>query len=155
MTATGRRAQERTDDWAGVAPLGRRLTERDRALVRAAVETLRLRYRAGRHTVAAALRTRSGSVYCGVNVDGIHGPCAEPVALGAAITQGDPEIEAIVAVARRGGRYRVLSPCGNCRQLLFDYAPNASAIVRFPSGRVARLTARESLPAAFATFVDG
>ena len=110
---------------APAAPEERRDAREDRELVRAAVDLLRRRYRRERHTVAAALRTRSGRIYVGVNVFAIHGPCAEPVALGAAITAGDPRAAVMVAVCRRGRSYPILSPCGNCRQLLFDYAPRA------------------------------
>lgn len=87
----------------------------------------------------------------GLNLEGIHTPCAEPVAIGAALTAGDREIVSMVAVCRRGREYPVLSPCGNCRQMLYDYAPRATTLVRFADGRVARLTAAESLPGAFRT----
>jgi len=121
--------------------------------VRAATDALRVGFRRNRHTVAAAVRTRSGAVYVGLNLEGIHTPCAEPVAIGAAMTRGDREVESMVAVVQwRAGRFRVLSPCGTCRQLLYDYAPAATVIVRFQGGRVARLSVAESLPAAYATF---
>ena len=135
-----------------MARLGRPLSVEDRALVRAAQEALRRGFEQHRHTVGAAVRTRSGAIFLGVSVEGIHGPCAEPVALGAAMTSGEREIDSMVAVARRGRSYPVLSPCGNCRQLLFDYAPRATVIARFPNGRVARLKVTESLPGAFSTF---
>jgi cytidine deaminase len=137
-----------------MAVRGRPLGPKDRALVRAAERTLRRGYDRDRHTVAAAVRTRSGAVYVGLNLNGIHTPCAEPVALGAAVTHGDRDVELMVAVYKDGARYGVLSPCGTCRQLLLDYAPHGSVIVRFPSGRVARLSADESLPAAYRTFED-
>ncbi len=135
--------------------IGRALNAKDRALIRAAQETLRRGFDARRHGVAAAIRTRSGAVFLGLNIDGIHTPCAEPVALGAALTAGDREIETMVAVCKRGRDYPVLSPCGTCRQMLFDYAPHASVIVSLGNGRAVRLTATESLPGAFSTFRDG
>ena len=131
---------------------GQPLTAEDRALVRLAQKALRSGYREHRHGVAAAVRTVSGTVYVGLNVDGIHGPCAEHVAIGAAVTAGDPKLRSMVAVAKRGTAYPVLSPCGNCRQLLLDYAPDATVIARYPNGRVVRLSVQESLPAAFRTF---
>ena len=131
---------------------GQPLTAEDRALVRLAQKALRSGYREHRHGVAAAVRTVSGTVYVGLNVDGIHGPCAEHVAIGAAMTAGDRRLESMVAVAKRGRTYPVLSPCGNCRQLLLDYAPRATVIARYASGRVVRLSVAESLPAAFRSF---
>jgi cytidine deaminase len=124
----------------------------DRKLVAQAIELLRRRYVAGRHTVAAAVRARSGAVYLGVNLDGIHTPCAEPIAVGAAVIAGDGAIEAMVAVCRRGRAYEILSPCGTCRQLLFDYAPRAYALVPAGRGRARRLRADALLPSAFSTF---
>jgi len=135
-----------------MARIGKPLSAMDRGLIRIAQDTLRRGYDARRHGVAAAVRTRSGSIFVGLNLDGIHTPCAEPVALGAAITAGDRDIQTMVAVCRRGRRYPVLSPCGNCRQMLLDYAPNANVLVAFSSGRVARLRVTEALPGAFRTF---
>ena len=116
-----------------------------------AVDALRRRYDAERHTVGAAVRTRDGSVYVGVNLEGIHSPCAEPVAVGAALTAGNAEIEAMVAVCRLGRRYPILNPCGTCRQMLLDYAPRAYALVAGPGGRPRRLGAAALLPAPFRT----
>ena len=133
-------------------------TDRDRPgaagdgeLVYQAARLLRLRYDRWRHGVAAAVRTASGRVYLGVNLDGIHAPCAEPVAIGAALTAGDRELEAMVAVGRRGARYPILPPCGTCRQLLFDYAPEAYVLVPGPGGRPRRLGARAALPSPFSS----
>jgi cytidine deaminase len=123
----------------------------DRALIETARDALRRGYDRKRHTVGAAVRTRTGAVYVGLNIEGIHTPCAEPVAIGAALTAGDREIVSMVAVCRRGREYLVLSPCGNCRQMLYDYAPRATTFVRFGDGKVVRLTAAESLPGAFRT----
>jgi cytidine deaminase len=135
-----------------MALLGRALDAKDRALIREAQSALRAGFDHRHHGVAAAVRTRSGAIFLGLNLEGIHTPCAEPVAVGAAMTAGDREIVSMVAVTKRGRSYPVLSPCGNCRQLLFDYAPGASVIVRFANGRVARLPVAESLPAASPTF---
>jgi cytidine deaminase len=52
--------------------------------------------------------------------------CAEAIAIGMAATAGDTEIEMIVAVNRVG---QVVSPCGMCRELIADYAPDAMVIV--------------------------
>ena len=131
---------------------GDEISPEDRALIAAAIDTLRDRYVTGRHTVGAAVRTRSGAVFTGVNIEGIHTPCAEPVAVGAAISAGERALAAMVAVCRRGRTYPLLSPCGTCRQLLLDYGPTAYAIVADRSGRARRLGAREALPYPFETF---
>ena len=124
----------------------RELDSDDQTLIEAARETLRKRYRDGRHTVAAAVRCASGRVHTGINVEACgYGPCAEPIAIGAAFTQGDWDLQAVVAVCRRGDDYPVLSPCGNCRQLILDYAPEASVILQV-DGVVMKTQARNLLP---------
>jgi cytidine deaminase len=127
----------------------------DTRLIEAARETLRRAYRPGRHTVGAAVRVDSGRIYTGVNVEACgYGPCAEPIAIGAAFTNGEREIASIVAVCRRKDQYPVLSPCGNCRQLVFDYSPDA-VVIFDDGGRVVKATARELLPGAYTSDFDG
>lgn len=127
------------------------LEPQDMELIRAAQETLRRAYLPDRHTVAAAVRAGSGRIYTGINIDGIHGPCAEPVALGAAFTQGERDILAVVAVHHRGDDFPVLSPCGNCRQLILEYAPHAHVIL-VEDGQVTKAPAHELLPGAYRYF---
>lgn len=67
--------------------------------------------------VGSALIARNGKVYKGRNIDcacGI-GFCAEHSAIAAMITDGESEIEKIVAVAADGD---VIPPCGRCRELI-------------------------------------
>ena len=78
------------------------LSERDRELIAAASEAIKQRYRYDWQEVGAALRTRDGRIYTGVNLDAYLGRmavCAEGVALGRAVTEvGETGIETIVAV---------------------------------------------------------
>lgn len=123
----------------------------DRALVEAAAEVIRANYEHPRHTVGAAVRGVSGAVYVGVNVESCgYGPCAEPIAIGAAVAAGEREFETIVAVAGKAGG-SVLPPCGNCRQLLVDYAPNAHVILT-RNGKLAKLRAGDLIPQAYRNF---
>ena len=131
-----------------------KLNATDRELIRLARAVLRRRYRAGWHTVAAAVLGRSGRAYTGVNVEACgYGPCAEPIAIGAAFTNGETGIARMVAVKRRGGTYPVLSPCGNCRQLLVDYSPDALVILR-DRGKTVKARARDLLPGAYLSNFD-
>src|SRR5882757_873657 len=103
----------------------------DRELVAAALELLRERAAPGRHEVAAALRTRSGAVHRGLHVESSIGRasiCAEGAAIATAAAAGDTEIETIVAVLDTGDGWRVVTPCGLCRELISDYAPEATVI---------------------------
>ena len=103
---------------------------RDEELIEKAREVIRRNYdgETKNHTVGAALRCASGNVYVGVNVHSLHGACAEFVAIGAAITAGEREFECVACVRGADGE-EILPPCGNCRQVLNDYAPDCLVIV--------------------------
>lgn len=117
------------------------------ALFDTAVDVLRKNYHPLRHSVGAAVLCQSGDIYSGVNVESSgHGVCAEPIALGAALSAGEREILAIVAVARREDEYVVLSPCGNCRQMFLDYAARADVIISDAGGTT---KAKDLLPGAY------
>jgi cytidine deaminase len=108
------------------------LDRADEHLVRTAVALLDARARAGRHEVAAALRTRTGAVHTGLHVESSIGRasiCAEGAAIAAAAAAGDTDVDTIVAVLRLPGEdWRVVTPCGLCRELISDYAPGAQVI---------------------------
>ena len=119
------------------------LSAADRELVETASEAIRRRYRYDWQEVGAALRTRSGKIFAGVSLDAYLGRmavCAEAVALGQAITNaGETGIEAIVAVRHpppeeAGRQLAVVSPCGACRELIWDYDRNARVIVPGANG---------------------
>ena len=121
-----------------------KLRQADRELIAAATAAIKRRYRDDWQEVGAALRTRSGKNFTGVNLDAYLGRmavCAEAVALGRAVVEaGDTGIDTIVAVRHPppGDKERaiaIVSPCGACRELIFDYDPKARVIV--PNGRVA------------------
>src|SRR5476651_2321288 len=79
--------------------------------------------------VGAALLTRSGQVIGGANVESAsYGLtcCAERVALFKALTGGSKDFIAIAVVARCANGPM---PCGACRQLLSEYAPDARVLV--------------------------
>src|SRR5262249_18297531 len=78
------------------------LTKADKALIEAATAAIKQRYRYDWQEVGAALRTRSGAVFTGINLDAYLGRmavCAEAVALGRAFVDlGNAGIDTIVAV---------------------------------------------------------
>ena len=81
------------------------------------------------HTVGAAIRAKNGKVYVGVNCDSTsHGACAEVIAIGSAVTAGEREFDTIVAVLG-GENEKVIPPCGNCRQMMYNYDKNTDVIV--------------------------
>jgi cytidine deaminase len=119
-----------------------KLRKADRELVAAATAAIERRYRDDWQEVGAALRTRSGKIFIGVNLYAYLGRmavCAEAVALGRAVVDlGDAGIDTIVAVrhpppGEKDQTIAVVSPCGACRELIFDYDPKARVIV--PNGK--------------------
>lgn len=128
------------------------LNQHDHDLIAAARAVIRQHYREERHTVGAAVRTASGTIYTGVNIESCgYGPCAEPIAFGAAISAGEPAIVAIVAVGGWDAECPVIAPCGNCRQMLVDYVPDA-LVIHSHEGRLVKRPARDLLPDAFGLF---
>jgi len=110
------------------------LSPADQALIDAARDIIDRRYKPDWHRVGAALRTRSGKVFAAVHIEAYVSRlsvCAEAIAIGMAASAGDTEIETIVAVRHTG---QVVSPCGMCRELISDYAPQAGVIVPDPDG---------------------
>jgi cytidine deaminase len=71
--------------------------------------------------VGAALRTRAGKVYRGCNVENAtYGltVCAERVALLSAIAAGERQFDAVAVVTQSD---EPSTPCGPCRQLMWEY----------------------------------
>jgi len=119
-----------------------KLSERDGELIEAARQAIKRRYRNDWQEVGAALRTRNGRIFTGVNLDAYLGRmavCAEAIALGKVITDaGEIAIDTIVAVRHpkpneADQEIAVVSPCGSCRELIYDYDRNARVIV--PTGK--------------------
>ncbi len=122
----------------------------DQALIAAARATLLAHYRPFWHTVAAALRGQDGRIWTGVHLGATVGRlsiCAEAIAMGRAILEGDGTVATAVAIRHpKPGEddqsLAIVSPCGACREMIVDYAPDALVIV--PGGL--KLPVRALLP---------
>ena len=101
----------------------------DLELMEAARAVLLKHYKPFWHTVGAALRTRGGQVYTGVHLGATVGRlsvCAEAIALGRAVLDGDGTIECAVAMRHPKAEelrqeIAVVPPCGACREMLVDF----------------------------------
>ncbi len=126
------------------------LTEEEcRFLVDLANETRRRAYAPySGYRVGAALRTRSGRIFTGVNIESAAYPttmCAERVAVYKAISEGERDFEVITVVTDNGG-----SPCGGCRQVLAEFGLETLVIMADGRGRIVwQATVNELLPGAF------
>jgi len=121
----------------------------DQEMVDLAIEARKRAYCPySRFPVGAALLCADGTVVTGVNVENaVNGLslCAERVALFKAVSEGKRDFVKI-AVACGGDHCR---PCGACRQVLFEHAPDIEILMGNPKGEFVRTTIRALLPEPF------
>jgi cytidine deaminase len=121
----------------------------DRGLVQAALAGGKNAYIPySNYRVGAALLTASGEVFTGCNVENAgYSPtiCAERTAFVKAISEGHQQFTAIAVVSRGAG-----SPCGVCRQFMFEFAPDMRIILADLDGNIHLVTTlAELLPHGF------
>jgi cytidine deaminase len=123
--------------------------EERRALIALADEARRRAYAPySNYAVGAALRTKSGRIFTGCNVENAAYPtgmCAERVAVFKAVSEGEREFEVIAVVTSNGG-----SPCGGCRQVLAEFGLDTLVLIANGHGRLLQeITVDGLLPGAF------
>ncbi|PYE85617.1 cytidine deaminase [Pseudoroseicyclus aestuarii] len=100
--------------------------------------------------VGAAIRTPSGAVHLGVNVENVaypEGTCAEAGAIAAMVAAGEGRIEAVAVIADSP---QPVSPCGGCRQKLAEFGEGSVPVVLATTdGTLQRTTLAELLPGVF------
>jgi cytidine deaminase len=123
--------------------------EERHALVELAIEARRRAYAPySNYAVGAALRTKSGRIFTGCNIENAAYPtgmCAERVAVFKAVSEGEREFEVIAVATSNGG-----SPCGGCRQVLAEFGLDTFVLIADSQGRlVQETTVAGLLPGAF------
>jgi len=86
------------------------------------------------YPVGAALLTASGAIYTGCNVENASFGatiCGERTAAVKAVSAGDQGFRAIAVVTRNGA-----SPCGICRQVLYEFGPEMTVIMADEAGQI-------------------
>ena len=105
------------------------------------------------YKVGAALLTKGGKVYLGCNIENAaFGPsnCAERTAFFTAIAAGETEFESIAGVGGKDGVVAdIFPPCGVCRQVMMEFAPELTVICLNKNGESKRFALRELLPYGF------
>ena len=100
--------------------------------------------------VGAALLDDRGGIHIGTNVENAsYGLtiCAERVAIGSAVAVGKRSFNAIAVVGPADTPH--CTPCGSCRQVLFEFNPSLQIIVKGPAGDPVYLQLGDLLPDAF------
>ena len=100
------------------------------------------------YAVGAALLTRTGEIFTGVNVENAAyptGTCAERVAVFKAVSDGETSFDVIAVVTANGG-----TPCGGCRQVLSEFGLDTIVLIADEDGKlVQEILVKELLPGAF------
>lgn len=127
------------------------ITEEDKALFADAIAAMAHAYAPySQFPVGAALRTASGNVFSGCNVENVatpNGICAEATAVVTMVAAGEQEIAAVAVVAEKKPH---VTPCGTCRQRLAEFAaPETRVVLGDLDGPKRIVTLGDLLPMAF------
>ncbi|MFQ6089629.1 MAG: cytidine deaminase [Candidatus Methanofastidiosia archaeon] len=100
------------------------ITKQDLKLIKMAKDLIRER-KSRLSSVAAVLKTKKDKIFSGVNIEiECSAPCsicAEYAAIGTMVSEGEKEIDTIVAVSYWKNKYSILPPCGKCRQFISEF----------------------------------
>jgi len=99
--------------------------------------------------VGAALKTADGKVYTGCNVESAsYGltVCAERVAIWKALSEGERHFTELAVVADTD---TLTPPCGTCRQIIWEFAKNATIVLGNLHGESQIVSIKDLLPRAF------
>ena len=127
-----------------------------KALIRAAFAAREYAYTPySNFKVGAALLAKNGSVYTGCNIEcATFTPtnCAERTALFKAVSEGVHEFAAVAVVGAKDGApddALITSPCGVCRQMLYEFAPGLRVLAARGDGDFQAAALEELLPHGF------
>ena len=99
--------------------------------------------------VGAVIEDASGGIHPGVNVESVsYGltMCAERSALHGALARGARAFGRLAVVSER---LKPVLPCGACRQVLLEYAPDLVIVIEGADGRPEEIPLRDLLPRPF------
>ena len=102
-----------------------------------------------KYQVGAAILCKDGSVYTGCNVENAsYGMtiCGERTALVKAVSEGNKDFD-MLAVISNSDEYCM--PCGACRQMLDEFAPDLTILCAKANGEYKEFTMKELLPYSF------
>ncbi len=104
------------------------------------------------HGVSCGIRLASGKIITGLVLEAENPSltiCAEPIVIGKALTDisDDPIITIVATRNRELTKYKVIPPCGRCREFITDYCPDANVIIHDDSdSTIFKVPASDLLP---------
>ena len=123
----------------------------DQALVDLAFQMLERSYVPySKFPVGAAIECADGTVFTGCNIENAaYGStiCAERTALVKAVSEGHRDDLKRIAIVGRSVNY--CWPCGSCRQMLYEFAPDLTVLVARGDGKFVTLPLADLLPHGF------
>ncbi|MDP2960744.1 MAG: cytidine deaminase [candidate division Zixibacteria bacterium] len=123
---------------------------KDKKLILEAKKAMKLAYAPySNFKVGVALLSSSGKVFTGANLENSSfglTVCAERVALYKALSSGGKEFTKIAVIA---SAEKPITPCGLCRQALFEFSPDLKVICSNLKGKVRKFTLKQLLPHPF------
>ena len=120
------------------------IDKKDKELIEEAKKIIKKLYETDKHHIGCALRTKMGKIITAVHIEAYIGRitiCAEAIALGKAISEGEKEFDTIVAVRHPyvdevDREIKVVTPCGMCRELISDYCSDIDVIIPYENNIV-------------------
>jgi cytidine deaminase len=137
------------------------LTGHDHTIIEETESFLKKHYLLNRHMIAASLLTGTGKRYTALNLActlGRANVCAESTALAQAIAQQETEFSTLVVVRHvqensDSPRIKLVTPCGICREMLYEYAPELYVIITHMS-TLKKVSIRDLLPLPYTSFLS-
>lgn len=111
------------------------LEHNDEKLVQLATSLIISKAKQGLHHVSCALRTNKGKEFTGLHISaniGKNSICAESVAIAVMLKDDPAPIDRIITVRHQflsDDSVEIVTPCGQCRELILDHGPNAGVII--------------------------
>ncbi|MDD4332926.1 MAG: cytidine deaminase [Patescibacteria group bacterium] len=122
------------------------ITQKDQELIETATAIIKKNFLRGKHHVGSAVRAKSGKIYAGIHLDSQNvDVCAENVAMGMAVSNGERKFDSIVAIQMRDvPRPTIILPCKTCQELINFYETETWVIVEV-DGQPKKCRAKELL----------
>ncbi len=102
-----------------------------------------------KYQVGAALVCADGTIYTGCNIENASYPCgicAERTAMSKAVSEGHKKF---TSMAVAGSSKEICTPCGICRQFMYEFAPDLRILCSSDSGEYKELILKDLLPEGF------